>query len=84
VLRRHSDHLIGDLVSFLFISITWLVNHEFRLQAQSLLFATLTAFATCHRVIAAGASALQLRLRHPRHCYGDPVYIPIIALSQLV
>ncbi len=57
-MRRRCHHLIGDPVRFLFVDIPRLVNLEFGLQTQSLLFAALAAFPTC-RKIPARALALQ-------------------------
>ena len=56
---RRCHHLIGDPVRFLFVDIARLVNLEFGLQTQSLLFAALLAFAASHRLISACAFALQ-------------------------
>ena len=52
VTMKFSNHLIGNPVRFLFVDITRVVNLEFGLQTQSLLFAALAALATRHRVIA--------------------------------
>jgi hypothetical protein len=56
-MRRCCYHLIGDPIRFLFVAIARLVNLEFGLQTHSIHFAALAAFATRHRVIAAGAFA---------------------------
>jgi xanthine dehydrogenase molybdopterin-binding subunit B len=58
-MRRRRQHLLGHPIRFLFVDIARLVNLEFGLQTQSLLFAALAALATRHRVIAAGALTLE-------------------------
>ena len=63
-MRRRCHHLIGDPVRFLFVDIPRLVDLEFGLQTQSLLLAALRALAARHRVIAAGALALEQATAH--------------------
>jgi hypothetical protein len=82
--RRRCQHLFSNQVGFPFVDIPRLVNLEFGLQTQSLLLAALAAFTIRHRVIAAGASSLEARLRHPHHLFGDAVCILLILVSRLV
>jgi hypothetical protein len=58
-MRWRCHHLIGNPIRFLFVNVPWLVNLEFGLQTESLLFVALRASAAIHRVIAAGALALE-------------------------
>jgi hypothetical protein len=77
-MRPRCQHLIGDPIRFLFVDIPRLVNLEFGLQTKSVLFPTLAAFAPRHRVIGAGTSALELRLRHANHLFGDVIRFPLV------
>jgi hypothetical protein len=54
----HGHYMIRDPVRFLFVDMARLVNREFGLQTQSVLFAALGAFATRQRVVVASAFAL--------------------------
>jgi hypothetical protein len=58
---RH--HSLGDPVGFLLVDVSWPVDHELGLQAQTSFFAVCRALAPRSRRFAACALSLQPRLR---------------------